>query len=80
MFLGHFWPFLPHKDFFEKNRLCHTQLYMDPQHEGKFQKKTNETIPRKRTDRRKDGQPLLYKTLLNKAGGSSRKKLVKNLI
>ena len=30
MFLGHFWPFLPDGDFFQKIRLCHTQLYMDP--------------------------------------------------
>ena len=30
MFLGHFWPFLPDWDFFQKIQLCHTQLYMDP--------------------------------------------------
>ena len=30
MFLGHFWPFLPDRDFFQKIQLCHTQLYMDP--------------------------------------------------
>ena len=30
MFLGHFWPFLPDGDFFQKIQLCHTQLYMDP--------------------------------------------------
>ena len=30
MFLGHFWSFLPDGDFFQKIRLCHTQLYMDP--------------------------------------------------
>ena len=30
MFSGHFWPFLPDGDFFQKNRLCHTQIYMDP--------------------------------------------------
>ena len=29
MFLGHFWPFLPDEDFFQKIQLCHTQLYMD---------------------------------------------------
>ena len=28
--LGHFWPFLPYGDFFQKMQLCHTQLYMDP--------------------------------------------------
>ena len=30
MFLGHFWPFLPDGNFFQKMQLCHTQLYMDP--------------------------------------------------
>ena len=30
MFLGHFWSFLPDGDFFQKIRLCHTQLYMGP--------------------------------------------------
>ena len=30
MFWGHFWPFLPDRDFFQKIQLCHTQLYMDP--------------------------------------------------
>ena len=29
-FLGHFWPFLPDGDFFQKIQLCHTQLYMGP--------------------------------------------------
>ena len=29
-FLGHFWPFLPDRDLFEKIQLCHTQLYMAP--------------------------------------------------
>ena len=29
MFLGHFRSFLPNGDFFQKIRLCHTQLYMD---------------------------------------------------
>ena len=38
MFWGHFWPFLPNGDFFQKFRLCHTQLYMGPQHHAKFQK------------------------------------------
>ena len=28
MFLGHFWSFLLNGDFFQKIRLCHTQLYM----------------------------------------------------
>ena len=30
MFLGHFWPFVPDRDFFQKIQLCHTQLYMGP--------------------------------------------------
>ena len=30
MFLGDIRSFLPHGDFFQKTRLCHTQLYMDP--------------------------------------------------
>ena len=29
MFLGYFWPFLPDGDFFQKNLLSYTQLYMD---------------------------------------------------
>ena len=28
IFLGHFLPFLPNGDFFQKIKLCHTQLYM----------------------------------------------------
>ena len=30
MFLGHFWPFLPDGEFFQKIQLSHTELYMDP--------------------------------------------------
>ena len=30
IFFGHFVPFLPDWDFFQKIRLCQTQLYMDP--------------------------------------------------
>ena len=29
-FFGHFWPFLPDGDFFQKIHLCHTQQYIDP--------------------------------------------------
>ena len=29
-FLGHFWPFLPDEDLFQKIRLCHIQLSMGP--------------------------------------------------
>ena len=29
-FFDHFWSFLPNGDFFQKIRLCHTQLYMGP--------------------------------------------------
>ena len=38
MFLGHFWPFLPDGDFFQKIRLCHTQLYMTPNVKLSFRK------------------------------------------
>ena len=27
MFLGHFWPFLPDRDFFQKLQLSHTSIY-----------------------------------------------------
>ena len=30
MFLGHFGPFLPNGDFFQKIQLCYTQLFMGP--------------------------------------------------
>ena len=50
----HFWSFLLKGDFSKKSG-CHTQLYMGPQHNAKFQKKTNEPILRKLTDREKDG-------------------------
>ena len=50
---------------------------MGPEHHAKFQKKTNEPILRKRTDRwndgrkdgRKDGKTLFYRTLPVEAGG-----------
>ena len=37
MFLGHFSPFLPDGDFFQKIQLCHTQLYMAPNIKLSFQ-------------------------------------------
>ena len=59
--------------FLQKISLCHTQLYMGPKHHAKFQKKTNEPIPRKLKDRQKDGQmdrrTLFYRTLPAKVGG-----------
>ena len=74
----HFWSFLPDGNFFQKICLCHTQLYMGPEHHAKFQKKTNKPIPRKLTDRRKDGradrQTLFYRTLPAEAGGLSHQK------
>ena len=59
MFLGHFWPFLPDRDFFQKLRLCYTQLYMGPYHHAKLQEKLM-SQPREnlradgRTERRRD--------------------------
>ena len=38
MFLGHFWPFLPDGNFFQKLQLCDTQLYMAPNIKLKFRK------------------------------------------
>ena len=53
----HFWSILPNGDFFQKIRLCHTQLYMDPQHQAKFQKKLMSQFRENiRTDGRKDGR------------------------
>ena len=63
MFFGHFWPFLPDGNFFQKIQLCHTQLYMAPNIKlsFKFSEKTNKSITRKLSTRRKDGQtdPIL---------------------
>ena len=54
MSLGHFLSFLP-DGIFSKKFGCHILLYMGPEHHVKFQEKTNEPIPRKLTNRRKDG-------------------------
>ena len=63
MFLGHFWPFLPDGDFYEKIRLSHTTIdgpltpcyiWTPNTPNIKFSDKTNEPIPRKLTDRSKD--------------------------
>ena len=70
-FFYHFWSFLLDGDFLQKICLCHRQLYLEPRHHAKFQKKTNEPIQRKLTDRQKDGrkdgwedgQTLFYRTL-----------------
>ena len=72
MFLGHFWSYLPDGDFFKKIRLCHTIIY-GPLTPCYVSEKTNEPIPRKLTDRRKDGradeQTLFYRTFPAEAGG-----------
>ena len=68
-FFDHFWSFLLDGDFLQKICLCHTQLYLEPQHHAKF--KTNEPIQRKLTERQKDGrkdgwkdgQTLFYRIL-----------------
>ena len=52
LFLGHFCPM----GIFSKKFSCHTQLYMGPEHHAKFQKKINEPILRKPTDRWKEGR------------------------
>ena len=62
MFLGHFWPFLPNGNFFQKIWLCHIQLYKGPEHHVMFQKKTMSQFQEnlrtdRRTDRRMDGRP-----------------------
>ena len=50
MSLGHFWPFLPDTDFFQKIWLCHTQLYMGPCHH------VSQSWENLRTDGRMDGR------------------------
>ena len=75
--LGLFSKFWGKKNFSQKIRLCHTQLHMSFQHHAKFQKKTNDTIPRKPLDRRMDrrtegrkyGQILFQRTLRATARG-----------
>ena len=55
---------------FSKKFGCHTQLYMDPQHHAKFQKKLmSQSCENVRTDGRMDGQTLFYRTLPGEAGG-----------
>ena len=73
LFLGHFWSFLPIGNFFQKIRLCHIKLYLGSWRHAKFQKKTNQPIPRKPTDRRKDGHTLFYRTLPDETEELSRK-------
>ena len=69
MFLGHFYPTAI---FSKKIRLCHTIIY-GPLTPCYVSEKTNEPIPRKLTDRRKDGradeQTLFYRTFPAEAGG-----------
>ena len=69
---GPFWAlfsqFLGKKSFPENRVLSRTYSYefLAP---CQISEKTNDTIPRKRLDRRKDGQTLFYRTLLATAGG-----------
>ena len=63
MFLGHFWSFLPDGDFFSPKTPSVTHNYIWAPNTILSFKKTNKPIPRKRTDRRTDGQTLLYRTL-----------------
>ena len=56
LFLGHFWSFLSDGDFFPKNpALSHRTIY-GPLTPCLVSEKTNAPIPRKLTDRRKDGR------------------------
>ena len=55
MFLGHFWPFFPDKDFFQKIQLSHTTIY-GPLTLCYVSEKTNEPIPIKLIGRWKEGQ------------------------
>ena len=54
---------LPDGNFFQKIRLCHTQLYMDPLHHVNFQKNLmSQSRENLRTDGRTDRQTLFYRT------------------
>ena len=76
VFLSHFLPFLvifAREDFFQKIWLCHTQLYMAPQHHAKFKKKlmsqSQENLwTDKRTDGRTDGQTLFHRPFQPRLG------------
>ena len=53
----YFWPiFGPLYPFWGQKKiwLCHAQHYIGPEHHAEFQKKTNETIPRKLPDGKTD--------------------------
>ena len=70
MFLGHFWPFLPDGNFFQKIQLCHLQLYMTPNVKLSFRKKLmSQSQENLRADGRRDRQTLFYRTLPAKARG-----------
>ena len=66
--------------FSKKIRLCHTIIY-EPLTPCYVSEKTNEPIPRKLTDRRKDGradeQTLFYRTFPAEAGGPIKAKNTK---
>ena len=53
MFLGHFGPFLPNADVFQKIQLCHTQLYMAANIKLSFRK--NIRVNPKKTYRQTEG-------------------------
>ena len=73
LFFSYFLPFLvifARWGFFPKIRLCHTQLYRDPWHHAKFQKKLMRQFRESlRTDGRTDGQTQFFRTLPAEAGG-----------
>ena len=76
MFLAHFWSIFPifgaKKNFLENLALPHTTSYgfLAP---CQNLEKTNDAIPRKHPDRRKDGQTLFYRTLPAAARGPKSK-------
>ena len=68
-FMGHFLVIFAWWGFFPKNpALSHATIY-GPLTACYLLEKTNEPIPRKLTDRWKDGHTLFYRTLLAKARG-----------
>ena len=74
--MAHFWPIFPifgaKKFFLENPALSHTTSYRFLAQRQNLEK-VNDTIQRKRPDRRtvgwKDGQKLFYRTLPASAGG-----------
>ena len=89
MFLAHYWTIFPifgaKKFFLENQPLSRTTSYgfLAP---CQNLEKTNDTIPRKRPDKwkdgrtegRKDGQTLFHRTLPTTAGGPTRQRITSN--